>query len=1104
MAFYEIKINNPKNDNEKRINGFIKTIEYDNRIKAIGYLEGMPNPFTNNGVKIEKSKVGPIQTDYLDETVITILNQLISLLEVEVYDIYGININDRLIFNETKEEVSQDFFTSTQPDIFSATYSTDDIPTQEIYTEEDDEEILKNASATIFIKKGPGEIIGDNEVIIENGVFDFSNIQFTDSGSYVLHVIPSTDKIEETEFEIYVSEEDPIIEQEEKNFQNNLPEDPERPIVSQVFPPSVNLEPIKYKIPTNVEDTQNIYSEIGFHVFLWYNGVKIDSKDISRLELYSEGIVPSCDVVFNDTFGLITSEETTPITDTKFEVFINSGSKLLKSIHLKFKITENKVKKNGAIKFKGKLDIPNFYKTRFKSYSGTSYSVLKEISKEHNLGFNSNISNTNDYMVWRQTGSFIKDFIQKITNHSYKDDNSFFRVYIDYYYRLNFIEIEKEYNRDISNDVGVLSQGLSSQRVTNNNEEKLVPLRLTNDASSSSNEFFFGHWKQINQSTYLNISKGIYTKSKVYDRVNQQFLKFDVDSLTKEKGDTYILKGDIKSDDDYNENYSNVFGGVSDFDNVHKNYEYSIVQNRRNLNNLYNIVLDVDLPQPNYNLYKYQKVFMEFINQKRTISDRKIMDNRYTGGYIITNNRYKFKDGSLTQKLTIVRKELGKTYQEISTHKTIEKNDGNSERNENPIENPDPNSNYRIGDIYKVENEKQEEYELIIIDVLSDGITVIGDLKRLSTENNVSGSSQIELDSTDKQELYSDVESMVEGDNGEDNKNYEFTSNEIKNDSTKKYKNKEFNTKKDNYFINDRFGELEIIQKKNTKGFIFSGEGDNSNLLDSEYIEREFVGEDEVIIEDDGYANVDVEKLNEVKGEVEEPDNYTTSYNIPSNWYENMEKVLSALNNKNITNKFVQAAILAVVSKESEFKPKDEVSYKNTDSTRIKNIFRKMKKYSLSQIDKLKKDDKKFFDVVYGPDIQPYYGNGPNEGYKYRGRGFNQLTFKGNYEMMNRYVNITNIVKYPDSVNNPSIAAEVLAGYYVSRWRTIQDKHKNYYNTSDDINDFSSLEDAVGAIYHANAGWGHSFSKLEKDPTGGKKKTLHRAPAFFNWIQENV
>ena len=61
------------------------------------------------------------------------------------------------------------------------------------------------------------------------------------------------------------------------------------------------------------------------------------------------------------------------------------------------------------------------------------------------------------------------------------------------------------------------------------------------------------------------------------------------------------------------------------------------------------------------------------------------------------------------------------------------------------------------------------------------------------------------------------------------------------------------------------------------------------------------------------------------------------------------------------------------------------------------------------------------------------YGNAQNEGYKYRGRGLIQLTFKDNYTRYGRLAGHPEIVQNPDLVNDPEIAVKIACAYIKSK-----------------------------------------------------------------------
>ena len=63
----------------------------------------------------------------------------------------------------------------------------------------------------------------------------------------------------------------------------------------------------------------------------------------------------------------------------------------------------------------------------------------------------------------------------------------------------------------------------------------------------------------------------------------------------------------------------------------------------------------------------------------------------------------------------------------------------------------------------------------------------------------------------------------------------------------------------------------------------------------------------------------------------------------------------------------------------------------------------------------------------------PEVTTAPLDGYKYRGRGFNQLTFKDNYRTVGRAIGMGDqLVANPDLVNTVPVAAKVLIQFYYS------------------------------------------------------------------------
>jgi len=142
--------------------------------------------------------------------------------------------------------------------------------------------------------------------------------------------------------------------------------------------------------------------------------------------------------------------------------------------------------------------------------------------------------------------------------------------------------------------------------------------------------------------------------------------------------------------------------------------------------------------------------------------------------------------------------------------------------------------------------------------------------------------------------------------------------------------------------------------------------------------------------------------------------------------------------------------MLAQIEGESGFKMQSEGSYKNTSAARIRTVMgQRAAGYTDAQLDQLKLDDKKFFDAMYGNDM----GNAADEGYKYRGRGFIQLTGKNNYKKIGDIIGV-DLVNNPDLMNDPGVAAKASVAYF----KTVGANNQN----------MSTMQGAYQAVYRGN------------------------------------
>jgi len=95
------------------------------------------------------------------------------------------------------------------------------------------------------------------------------------------------------------------------------------------------------------------------------------------------------------------------------------------------------------------------------------------------------------------------------------------------------------------------------------------------------------------------------------------------------------------------------------------------------------------------------------------------------------------------------------------------------------------------------------------------------------------------------------------------------------------------------------------------------------------------------------------------------------------------------------------------------------------------------------------------------------YGNAQDEGYKYRGRGLIQLTFKDNYRRYGGLGGVPQVVENPDLANDPEVAVKLAVGYIKSK------------SISWDSYDYAALgEEFRRAVGYANQGGAETRNRI--------------------------
>jgi predicted chitinase len=281
-------------------------------------------------------------------------------------------------------------------------------------------------------------------------------------------------------------------------------------------------------------------------------------------------------------------------------------------------------------------------------------------------------------------------------------------------------------------------------------------------------------------------------------------------------------------------------------------------------------------------------------------------------------------------------------------------------------------------------------------------------------------------------------------------------------------------------------------EHKGSVEFAKTGKEGAGRTTDSVLIDANLINRLITALKDKNFSQADLDKhttLTPGKGQ-----NFKSTSKFPE---ENMDALLKAMDQNGITNEFARKAVLGVISKESP-NLTSEISYFGTPISRIREVFpSKLSQYTDEQIEGWRTQGQELFDSLFWEAVYGgKYGNvSPGDGAKYRGRGFNGITFKGNYENLQRLydrmgskLGKVNIVENPEELEKPEVAAEFAVIYFID----------SFERKGKDPNAYTDLDSAIHDYVQANAGWGSSLGS-----TVGRE-AIAKASAFANSLTSEV
>lgn len=294
------------------------------------------------------------------------------------------------------------------------------------------------------------------------------------------------------------------------------------------------------------------------------NDTVLNKTEIVSMSVSSRGFVPtiSLSLEFNTTYFL---NRSMPKDGDMISIFMRTDTAALQYLRNDFIVTSCKSSVQGSsaknyVTLTGKLFIPGFdSQNNDFAIIGTSKDAIKDIARFFRLGFATNdAENTSDFQNWICCNSNVEQYVNEITEHSWKNEMSFYKTWVDLYYNLCYVNVNKfllsAQNTEDEVDLIYNSHTLNVNSMSGQDqtaEGAGYALKLfSNSYDFKGSPFFIKSWNPVNNSSKISFNEGYDLQT--YTFVHNQNLYATNDSSCFEilsnvpaydpdKTDSYIL-----------------------------------------------------------------------------------------------------------------------------------------------------------------------------------------------------------------------------------------------------------------------------------------------------------------------------------------------------------------------------------------------------------------------------------------------------------------------------------------------------------------------------------------------------------------------------------
>lgn len=350
------------------------------------------------------------------------------------------------------------------------------------------------------------------------------------------------------------------------------------------------------------------------------NTQRFDSDEINYMSLDINGRIPLLHLSISDVnskFGL-----SSPLDGDVIMLYLRApDQENQKSIRIDFDILS--IDSNPESKIfgiEGIMKIPGFFNDVCKSFpNGNSFDHLQDVCEAVGLGFASNETATNDKMTRICGFETYEIFVNSTIKSTYKDDNSFFDWYIDPFYYLCLVNLNKQFDlEDKIEDINLSStRPISGEYAVDKKTEdtKKGKLLLSNQNEVEGWNTFIINWSQKNNSASVWLNNGYKRYSQYLDikKDSVEYISTFVDPLTTKGAEKdFILPKGKPKDEFYKSQVKYKWlgkqSGSTDGGNVHDNYIFSNLLNFQNIKEIDKLSINVSMDGLNFYIYKYMRI----------------------------------------------------------------------------------------------------------------------------------------------------------------------------------------------------------------------------------------------------------------------------------------------------------------------------------------------------------------------------------------------------------------------------------------------------------------------------------------------------------------